>query len=76
MATDTVTVVCSAPSGVALRLFEFVDRPFGLKEPMQIGATIIVRCGRTDGVDAEFMTKWLQQNHDNPVVINGCIRIA
>ncbi len=75
MASETVTLHCSHPNGVLLRLFEMRDDGLGFPYAHLV-ESLTVQNGVTHGVDADFFNKWIAQNADNSLVTSGAIHAA
>ena len=90
----TVTVACSVPNGVTLRLMERrFDDGTGYKPMVRVGDPVVLKGPSTaqggvnnhvgegahvmnEGIDHEWIEKWLKQNEKSPLVIRKDIFIA
>ena len=61
---ELVTVHCHAPSGLILHLDEMRDGELGIKRAHQI-ATLTLKNGLNDNIDADFMEAWLEANKNS-----------
>ena len=66
-------VTCSQPNGIALRLFEMIEGPLGIKTAREVGDTVELDEGVNEVPD-EFWKKWLEANKDNEIVKLGVVR--
>lgn len=71
----TLTVMCSHPCGLSLRVFEFREGELGSKIAVQVGDTLTLNAGRNENVDADFINAWLAQHKDSDLVKNSVISI-
>lgn len=70
----TVSVMCDAPSGMVLRLYQ-TERP-EIGEPIAraVGDPVVLRNGENQ-VDAEFWSAWSEQHKDASYIASGTVRL-
>ena len=70
--SNYVAVGCKLPSGLHLDLYNGIHRVPGQRVTLKGSAksNIIGGYGITRNVPVEFWNKWVEQNKDNPVLVN------
>lgn len=68
-----VTVHCHLKAGAKLRLFEMKPDIFGINGAVYAGETLTLRPGRNEGVDADFLAHWREQNRDHDALLGAIV---